>query len=282
LNQLPTCQRCRPTSRLAASGERRDGPLDQGDNDRMRGPARPDRGHGLLLAYASARGTARPAGLGGCADAAVGGRDDRRGVDDAAGRLAKRRRGSSLSWLLLGAVSVASLTANVAVAEPSVTGRIIAVWPSFALIGSYELLMRQIRATATTASARRPAHPGLAQAPNSAPALGVPGGKRLRGGASAKLARPCGARPCGGPWPTEVRTAISPAARQSLNSSVVTSGGPPGQAGRRRRSGQHSHARLSRMSLAQDARRGSSRTRMRQRPSLMRSCRCERVPASHS
>jgi len=29
------------------------------------------------------------------------------------------------------------------------TGRVIAAWPSFALIGSYELLMRQIRAAAT-------------------------------------------------------------------------------------------------------------------------------------
>ncbi len=49
------------------------------------------------------------------------------------------RRGSPLSWLLLGVGSAASLSANVAVAEPSVTGRIIAAWPSFALIGSYEL-----------------------------------------------------------------------------------------------------------------------------------------------
>src|SRR5215467_9669377 len=40
------------------------------------------------------------------------------------------------------------LTANVAVAEQTATGRVIAAWPSFALIGSYELLMRQIRSTA--------------------------------------------------------------------------------------------------------------------------------------
>jgi Protein of unknown function (DUF2637) len=45
-------------------------------------------------------------------------------------------RGGSLSWLLLGAGSIASLAANVAVAEPTVTGRVIAAWPSFALIGS--------------------------------------------------------------------------------------------------------------------------------------------------
>ncbi len=38
---------------------------------------------------------------------------------------------------------------DVAVAEPSLYGRLIAAWPSFALIGAYELLMRQIRHAAT-------------------------------------------------------------------------------------------------------------------------------------
>lgn len=57
-------------------------------------------------------------------------------------------RGGVLPWALLVIGSVASLAANVAVAEPSVTGRVIAAWPSFALIGSYELLMRQVRRTA--------------------------------------------------------------------------------------------------------------------------------------
>src|SRR6478752_3442545 len=55
------------------------------------------------------------------------------------------RRGAVLPWALLVAGSIASLAANVAVAEPTLTGRVIAAWPSFALIGSYELLMRQIR-----------------------------------------------------------------------------------------------------------------------------------------
>jgi hypothetical protein len=53
-----------------------------------------------------------------------------------------------LSWVLLVTGSVACLAANVAVAEPTVTGRVIAAWPSFALIGSYELLMRQVRRNA--------------------------------------------------------------------------------------------------------------------------------------
>src|ERR1700729_3401474 len=62
--------------------------------------------------------------------------------------LADSRSGSNgglLPWALLAIGSVASLAANVAVAEPSVTGRVIAAWPSFALIASYELLMRQVR-----------------------------------------------------------------------------------------------------------------------------------------
>jgi len=41
--------------------------------------------------------------------------------------------------------SVASLAANVAVAEPTLTGRIIAAWPPFALTASFELLTRHLR-----------------------------------------------------------------------------------------------------------------------------------------
>jgi hypothetical protein len=58
-------------------------------------------------------------------------------------------RGGFLPWILLVIGSVASLTANVAVAEPTATGRVIAAWPSFALIGAYEMLMRQVRRNAT-------------------------------------------------------------------------------------------------------------------------------------
>jgi hypothetical protein len=55
------------------------------------------------------------------------------------------RRGGLLPWTLLVAGSVASLAANVAVAEPTLIGRVIAAWPSFALTASYELLTRQVR-----------------------------------------------------------------------------------------------------------------------------------------
>jgi hypothetical protein len=54
-------------------------------------------------------------------------------------------RGGFLPWALLVIGSAASLAANVAVAEPTGVGRLIAAWSSFALIGSYELLMRQVR-----------------------------------------------------------------------------------------------------------------------------------------
>lgn len=61
-------------------------------------------------------------------------------------------RGGILPWALLIVGSVASLAANVAVAEPTATGRMIAAWPSFALIAAYELLMRQVRCNAAVGS----------------------------------------------------------------------------------------------------------------------------------
>ena len=40
---------------------------------------------------------------------------------------------------------MASLAPNVAVVEPTLTGRVIAAWASFALTASWELLIRQVR-----------------------------------------------------------------------------------------------------------------------------------------
>lgn len=65
------------------------------------------------------------------------------------------QRGGVLPWALLVIGSMASLAANVAVAEPTMAGRVIAAWPSFALIGSYELLMRQVRHTAVRHTGNR-------------------------------------------------------------------------------------------------------------------------------
>jgi hypothetical protein len=76
------------------------------------------------------------------------------------------RKGGGLAWALLVAGSVANLAANVAVAEPTVIGRVIAAWPSFALTAC-ELLTRQVRRSATGVQADgkvetrpRPARPG--------------------------------------------------------------------------------------------------------------------------
>src|SRR5713101_3301068 len=63
-------------------------------------------------------------------------------------------RGGMQPWALLVVGSVASLAANVAVAEPTVIGRVIAAWPSFALFGAYELLMRQARVSAAAVPGR--------------------------------------------------------------------------------------------------------------------------------
>lgn len=68
-------------------------------------------------------------------------------------------RGGILPWTLLVIGSAASLAANVAVAEPSATGRIIAAWPSFSLIAAYELLMRQVRHAAEPGMSRRRGQP---------------------------------------------------------------------------------------------------------------------------
>ena len=67
------------------------------------------------------------------------------------------RRGAALPWALLVAGSIASLAANVAVAEPSLTGRVIAAWPSFALTASWELLTRQVRSSVPAGDGQCPA-----------------------------------------------------------------------------------------------------------------------------
>lgn len=74
--------------------------------------------------------------------------------------------------------TAASLAANVVVAQPSVAGRVIAAWPSFALIGAYELLTRQIRRSAAGTSKPR-SRPGLNDAATRrTPRRPGPGGSR--------------------------------------------------------------------------------------------------------
>jgi hypothetical protein len=69
-------------------------------------------------------------------------------------------RGGVLPWALLVIASAASLAANVAVAQPTFAGRVIAAWPSFALIGAYELLMRQVGRSAAGLAIPRSRMPG--------------------------------------------------------------------------------------------------------------------------
>ena len=81
------------------------------------------------------------------------------------------RRGGVLPWALLVAGSVASLAANVAVAEPALIGRVIAAWPSFALTSSFELLTRQVRRSAPSGDGQAPRGAGGVQ--GRAAGLGV-------------------------------------------------------------------------------------------------------------
>lgn len=90
------------------------------------------------------------------------------------------QRGGLLPWPLLVIGSVASLAANVAVAEPTAVGRVIVAWPSFALIGSYELLMRQVRQAAT----------GPAQPAATPSRPGTPSGSAARAATPAHIAMP--------------------------------------------------------------------------------------------
>jgi hypothetical protein len=60
--------------------------------------------------------------------------------------------GGLLPWALLVTGAAASLAANIAAAEPTAAGRVIAAWPSFALTASYELLMRRVRRAARSAA----------------------------------------------------------------------------------------------------------------------------------
>ena len=61
----------------------------------------------------------------------------------------RRRAGlpaGALAWVALLLGLGASLAANVAAAEPTVQGRLVAAWPPLGLLLSYELLMQQVKA----------------------------------------------------------------------------------------------------------------------------------------
>jgi hypothetical protein len=61
----------------------------------------------------------------------------------------RRRAGlpaGALAWVALLLGLSASLAANVAAAEPTVQGRLVAAWPPVGLLLAYELLMQQVKA----------------------------------------------------------------------------------------------------------------------------------------
>src|SRR5215472_12781077 len=97
-------------------------------------------------------------------------------------------RGGFIPWALLVVGSVASLAANVAVAEPTAIGRVIAAWPSFALIGAYEMLMRQVRRTASVTGRSAPGASSrpVRQEP-AADARSAVGGQRFGRGAGGDV-----------------------------------------------------------------------------------------------
>jgi hypothetical protein len=62
--------------------------------------------------------------------------------------LVRRRAGEragGLAWVALLLGLGASLAANVAAAEPTVQGRLVAAWPPVGLLLSYELMLQQIK-----------------------------------------------------------------------------------------------------------------------------------------
>jgi hypothetical protein len=143
--------------------------VDQVDHHRVRGAAGADRGHGSYLhMHMLVAEHGQPGWVSALTPLSVDGMivaasttllaDSRSG-----------RKGGALPWALLVAGSVASLAANVAVAEPTLIGRVIAAWPSFALTASYELLTRQVRRGSSSKDAQhqrlrhpQPARPATA------------------------------------------------------------------------------------------------------------------------
>lgn len=80
-----------------------------------------------------------------------------------------------LPWTLLIIGSLASLAANVEVAEPTVVGRVIAAWPSFAFVGAYHLLQGQLRMRLSDSAGQDDPDPGDAE-PEPAAGESVPKG----------------------------------------------------------------------------------------------------------
>jgi hypothetical protein len=101
-------------------------------------------------------------------------------------------RGGFLPWALLVAGSAAILAANVAVAEPIATGRVIAAWPSFSLIAGKDLLMRQVRQCGEAGRSKRRGRSSRSAA-TAAGATRSGSAHQRRGSRTADLTRPADA-----------------------------------------------------------------------------------------
>lgn len=78
--------------------------------------------------------------------------------------LVRRRLGqtaSPLAWIAFLLGGLASVAANVAAADPTLLGRLVAAWPPIALLVSYELLLQQVRTPASVPAVRPPAVSGM-------------------------------------------------------------------------------------------------------------------------
>ena len=139
------------------------------------------------------------------------------------------RSGGGLPWVLLVAGGVASLAANVAMAEPTLVGQVIAAWPSFALTASYELLTRQVRRAAdigTRISGRGSRSAGGPRGRDPHPPVGWrwSASTSATGVASLRGAIWHGGRGTG-PWPTGTSAGRCPAPGRLLALMAAKSGG---------------------------------------------------------
>ncbi|EFC84747.1 hypothetical protein FrEUN1fDRAFT_2064 [Parafrankia sp. EUN1f] len=120
--------------------------------------------------------------------------------------LGDRRAGRRRSWLsagLLAAGACASLAANVLHADPTMSARVIAGWPPLALLGSYELLMRQIHPDRRLA-------PPPAQAPADPPATPALSAAAPPEATGPRPAQPPTPAPASPPMPAPGATQASP------------------------------------------------------------------------
>ncbi|WP_241840129.1 DUF2637 domain-containing protein [Frankia sp. CcI49] len=146
--------------------------------------------------------------------------------------LGDRRAGRRRSWLsggLLAAGACASLAANVLHADPTISARVIAGWPPLALLGSYELLMRQIHPDRRLAAppAQAPADPTATPALSVAPPEAT-GPRPAQPPAPAPAPMPM---PMPVPVPVPVATAATPPATSTADAGTSnSSAGPDGPA----------------------------------------------------